>query len=157
MARPTPAPTRHQGARTILVADRDLRSRIATCAILRRLGFEIAEADSPRSALAQARSGPYSCAILDLNISESGAFEFCRRLLATPGWSWTPVIFTSSHPPEPEQRDTLQQGGFTFLLKPFRSGQLLSAVGDALAASTPLREARPDRRRALATAEAATA
>ena len=157
MPRSPLAPTRHQGARTILVADRDLRSRTATSAILRRLGFEVAEAESPRSALAQARSGPYSCAILDLNISETGAFDLCRRLLSAPGWSWTPVIFTSSRPPEPEQRDTLQQGGFTFLLKPFRSGQLLSAVGDALAATTPLRESRPDRRRALSTVEAATA
>lgn len=149
------SPVRQTGGRTILVADRDQRSRVATVAILRRLGFDVTEAESTRIALSRARAGSYSCGILDLNLSESGPFDLCRRLLATSGWTWTPVIFTSSRPPELDLRSALQDGGFAYLLKPFRSDELLAAVGDALAASVPLREARPDRRSVLAQAEAA--
>ncbi len=115
----------------------------------------MAEADSSRAALSRGRSGPYSCGILDLNLSDSGPFDLCRRLLATPGWTWTPVIFTCVRSPELDLRSALQDGGFAYLLKPFRADQLLAAVGDALAASVPLREAQPDRRLVLAQAEAA--
>lgn len=146
---------RSSGERAILVADRDHVSRTATGAILQRLGFEVVEAESSRSALAQARNGPYSCVILDFNLVEMGAFELCRRLLAKAGWDWTPVIFTSARQPSLDLKVGMQAGGFAFLGKPFRADQLLAAVGDALASGGQIQQARPNRELVLARAEAA--
>lgn len=158
MASPVAAPgTTHtvSGDRRILVADRAQLSRTATAAILQRLGFTVVDAPSARSALARASRGPYACAILDLNLSESGIFELTRRLLAEEGWRWTPVIFTSSRQPPLELRVRMQSAGFAYLPKPFRSDQLLAAVGDALASGGQLRKARPNRELALDGAELA--
>lgn len=152
----SPRSPRHSlGERAILVADRDQISRTATGAILQRLGFEVVEVESSRAALAQARGGPYSCAILDLNLVEIGAFELCRRLLAKAGWGWTPVIFTSARQPSLDLKIGMQAGGFAYLPKPFRADQLLAAVGDALASGGQIQQARPDRELVLAQAEAA--
>ncbi len=143
------------GGRSILVADRDQLARTATGAILQRLGFEVVAAESSRAALAQARGGPYSCAILDLNLVEMGAFELCRRLLAKSGWDWTPVIFTSARQPTLDVEVGMQAGGFAYLAKPFRADQLLASVGDALASGGQIQQARPNRAQVLALAEAA--
>ena len=141
--------------RAILVADRDEASRTATAAILRRLGFEVVEADSPRTALAQARLRAYSCAILDLNLAEMSAFEVCRRLLASSRWSWTPVIFTSARQPHLDLRVSMQAGGFAYLRRPFRAYHLMAAVGAALASQGPMQQIKPNRELVLARAEAA--
>jgi DNA-binding response OmpR family regulator len=141
--------------RTILVADRDELSRTATAAILKRLNFEVAEADSSRSALNQARHGPYSCVVLDLNLMEGGSFDLCRRLLDLAGWAWTPVIFTSARQPQLEVRMEMLAGGFDHLAKPFRADQLLACLGDALARAGEMESVRPDRDLALARAEKA--
>ena len=126
------------------MADRDEVSRTGTASILRRLGFEVIEADSSRSALAQARQGSYACAILD-------------RLLARTQWSWTPVIFTSSRQPRLDLRVSMQAGGFAYLPKPFRADHLMAVVGDALASQGPMRQVKPNRELVLARAEAAAA
>lgn len=126
-----------------------------TAAILRRLGFQVMEADSARAVLSRARGGAHTCAILDVNLAEQGPFELCRKLLATAGWTWTPVILTGARSLDPQLQLSLQHSGVEYLLRPFRSDQLLASVGDALASSAPLREARPDRRLALAQAEMA--
>lgn len=147
---------RQPGTRTILVGDREDQSRTVTAAILRRLGFQVAEADSSRTVLSHARGGAHTCAILDVNLSDQGPFDLCRRLLETPGWTWTPVILTGARSLDPQLRMSLQQSGVAYLSRPFRSDQLLASVGDALASSAPLRQARPDRRLALAQAESAS-
>lgn len=151
------APAQQLGERAILVADRDEVSRTATATILRRLGFEVIEADSSRCALAKARLGAYACAILDLNLVEMSAFEVCRRLLARTEWSWTPVIFTSARQPRADLQVSMQAGGFAYLPKPFRADHLMAAVGDALASQGPMRQIKPDRELVLARAEAAAA
>lgn len=146
---------RPSGERTILVADRDELARTATAAILKRLNFEVVEADSSRSALHQARNGPYSCVILDLNLMDGGSFDLCRRLLGKAGWNWTPVIFTSARQPQVDLRLELLAGGFGHLAKPFRADQLLACLGDALAMAGEMESSRPDRGLALSKAEAA--
>ncbi len=148
-------PRRPSTDRTILVADRDQLSRTTTVAILRRLSFQVVEAESSRGALNQARQGPFSCVILDLNLMETGAFELCRRLLAKSGWGWTPVIFTSGRQPPVAVRMEMLAGGFDYLAKPFRADQLLACVGDALASAGEMQNVRPNRELALSLAEAA--
>ncbi|MGH7611348.1 MAG: response regulator [Candidatus Dormibacteria bacterium] len=143
--------------RAILVADRDQGTRTATASILSRLGFEVIEADSPRTALAQARLGQFACGILDLNLAEIGTFEVCRRLLAQRHWTWTPMIITSARQPRLDLRVSMQGAGFGYLPKPFRADHLMAAVGDALATGGQIRHARPDRRVVLDRAEAAAA
>ncbi|MGB6771388.1 MAG: response regulator [Candidatus Dormiibacterota bacterium] len=157
-----PSPAASKGAsskqlseRAILVADRDEVTRTATASILSRLGFEVIEADSARSALTQARLGRYSCAILDLNLVEMSAFELCRRLLASSKWSWTPVIFTSARQARIDLRVSMQAGGFAYLPKPFRADNLMAVVGDALASQGPMLQVKPNRELVLARAEAA--
>ncbi len=156
-AAPKGAPAKQLSERAILVVDRDDVSRTATASILRRLGFEVIEADSPRAALSQARLGTYACAILDLNLADMSAFEVCRRLLARSHWSWTPVIFTSSRQPRLDLRVSMQSGGFAYLPKPFRAEHLMAAVGDALASRGSMRQVKPNREVVLARAEAAAA
>jgi CheY-like chemotaxis protein len=128
--------------RAILVADRDEVSRTTTASILRRLGFEVIEADSSRATLAQ-------------NLVEMSAFEVCRRMLAKSQWSWTPVIFTSSRQPRLDLQVSMQTGGFAYLPKPFRADHLMAVVGDALASQGPMRQMKPNRELVLARAEAA--
>ena len=151
------ATSKQLSERAILVADRDDVSRTGTASILRRLGFEVIEADSSRAALAQARRGRYACAILDLNLVEMSAFEVCRRLLARTQWSWTPVIFTSARQPRLDLRVSMQAGGFAYLPKPFRADNLMAVVGDALASQGPMRQIKPNRELVLARAEAEAA
>ena len=146
---------RQAAERTILVADRDGLSRTATAAILRRLNFAVVEAASSRSAVQQARRGPYSCVVLDLNLMDGGSFDLCRRLLGRAGWDWTPVIFTSARQPQVDVRMEMLAGGFDHLAKPFRADQLLACLGDALAMAGELEAVRPDRDLALLKAEEA--
>lgn len=73
--------------------------------------------------------GP-SCVVLDVRMPGGGGFELQHELLASG--RELPVIFITAHADIPMAVQAMKAGAFEFLAKPFRSEDLLAAIGQAL-------------------------
>src|SRR5262249_55190275 len=71
-----------RSAPVILVVDDVESGRFVKTQILRRAGFEIAEASTGLEALELARDRPIDLVVLDVNLPDISGLEVCRRLKA---------------------------------------------------------------------------
>jgi FixJ family two-component response regulator len=76
-----------------------------------------------------------TCLILDVRLPGMDGLELQRHLLVS-GWK-APIIFISAHADEQVRAQALRAGAARFFVKPFRSAELLEAIGTARAGSAP--------------------
>jgi FixJ family two-component response regulator len=76
-----------------------------------------------------------TCLILDVRMPGMDGLSLQCHLAAS-GWK-VPIIFISAHADEEVRARALRAGAVQFFVKPFRSAELLEAIGAARAAFTP--------------------
>ena len=113
----------------ILVVDdeRDIRDTIAE--LLEEEGFAVEEAGDGAEALAKARDCHPAVVLLDLMMPGMNGWEFRREQMQDQALSDIPVVLVSGA--GDVQHEARQLGARAFLVKPFRSGQLLSTLASA--------------------------
>ncbi len=115
---------------SVLLVDDDRTFRFAMGKALRRLGFEIDEADSAESALSKlARSNPPDVALLDLRMAGMGGMELLRRR----GPSRTRFVVLTGHGTVQAAVEAMQLGAFSFLEKPVDAEILAPLLSQAIA------------------------
>jgi DNA-binding NtrC family response regulator len=115
---------------SVLIIDDDRTFRFAMGKALRRLGFEIDEAESAEVALGKlARPDPPDAALLDLRMAGIGGMELLRRR----GALRTRFVVLTGHGTVQAAVEAMQLGAFSFLEKPVDAEVLAPLLSLAIA------------------------
>jgi signal transduction histidine kinase len=136
----------------ILVVDDTETSRYRTSRVLRRAGFEIAEASRGEEALRFIRDHAPRLVVLDVNIPDVDGWEVCRRIKADPTTASVLVLqLSASYVTEADTVRALDGGADGCLTEPVEPPVLVATVRALLRA----RRAEESLRAALAGEQAA--
>jgi CheY-like chemotaxis protein len=119
------------GKRILIVDDTELNRRLAA-AMLKRDGWETAEADNGETCLARLASESFDVVLLDISMPGLNGENVCRHIRNTPALAHLPVIAYTAHA-MPEEKDQILACGFdTLLIKPISAARLAAALGAVL-------------------------
>jgi FixJ family two-component response regulator len=118
-----------QTSANLALVEDDASVRKAILRLLSVAGFSAAGFGSAEAFLESGPMKQVDCVIIDINLPGLSGFELQEKLIATGSW---PVIFITAHD-EPSVRAKYQQSGaVAYLVKPFPSEELISAIRTAL-------------------------
>jgi PAS domain S-box-containing protein len=113
---------------TILVVDDNEAERYYVARVLRKAGFEIAEAGTGQEALRLAANAP-DLVTLDVRLPDLSGFEVCRRLKGDPATRDIPVLHISASYTTPDARaEGLDGGADGYLTHPVDAVELVATV-----------------------------
>ena len=126
---------------SVLIIDDDRTFRFAMGKALRRLGFEVDEAESAELAIPKlARPDSPDVALLDLRMAGMGGLELLRRR----GPSRTRFVVLTGHGTVQAAVEAMQLGAFSFLEKPVDAEVLAPLLSEAIADRKNAREGGAD-------------
>ena len=114
--------------RKILVVDDDRLNLRILSSILRRDGFQVAEADSGERALEAYAQFIPDLVLLDVVMPGIDGFETCRRMKHTYSDKCAPVIFITAKNDSDDIVEGLEAGGVDYLPKPFKDKEVLARI-----------------------------
>ncbi|MFZ4440875.1 MAG: PAS domain-containing protein, partial [Syntrophales bacterium] len=116
----------------ILAVDDAPTNRALLCALLRPLGFEVAEASNGIEALdIFAKWSPHAV-LMDMRMPVMDGYEATRRLKATEAGSKTPIIALTANAFEDSRQQVMATGVDAYVRKPFRMEEICEALGKYL-------------------------
>jgi len=122
----------------VLIVDDDAASRKLIGTLLSQEGHVVLEVADGAEGLVVARAEQPQLVISDILMARMDGFEFVRRLREDGQLAGTPVIFHTAHFLDPEAQELARTCNVVRVVaKPCESGELLSAVADALGDKTP--------------------
>jgi DNA-binding NarL/FixJ family response regulator len=125
-------------AASVLIADGDRKARASLAGLLESAGYHVLQAERGDEAVAVARQGEPSLAILEIPLEVLSGYEVCRALKADHG-SDLPVLFLSGERTESYDRVAgLLVGADDYLVKPYAPDELLVRVRGLERRSRPL-------------------
>lgn len=114
---------------TILVVDDEKQIRKLLEITLQSNGYQILEASTAQEGLTMAVNHNIDLIILDLGLPDSNGAILLKKLRE---WFVKPIIILSVQNNEEAIIDTLDYGANDYLVKPFRTGELLARIRSAL-------------------------
>jgi two-component system, sensor histidine kinase and response regulator len=114
--------------RKILVVDDDRVNVRILSAILKKEGFQVAEADSGERALEVYAQFLPDLVLLDVVLPGIDGFKTCRQLKDTYGDKCAPVIFITAKVDSDDIVEGLEAGGVDYLPKPFKDREVLARI-----------------------------
>lgn len=111
----------------MIVDDEPQIRRLLTIAL--QHDFNVEEAATAKEGLAKVASHPPELVLLDLGLPDHGGHEVLRDLRE---WYTHPVIILSVQSSEEDIVKALDNGADDYLVKPFRTGELLARIRSAL-------------------------
>lgn len=117
----------------ILIIDDEAAIRRLLQITLQSNGFAVKEATTSKEGLILAASHPPDLILLDLGLPDEDGQATLKKLRS---WFTKPVIILSVQSSEQDIINALDNGANDYLLKPFRTGELLARIRSALRGST---------------------
>lgn len=120
----------HQLSPILLVEDNE-DNRLLVRAYLKRVPYEIDEAENGEIAVAKFKERRYSLVLMDVQMpimDGHAATRAIRRWEAEEGWSATPIIALTAHAIKEEMDKSKAAGCTTHLTKPIQKDTLLQAL-----------------------------
>jgi two-component system, OmpR family, KDP operon response regulator KdpE len=117
----------------ILIIDDEVQIRRLLEITLESNQFTVASTDSAREGLRIAASHPPDLIILDLGLPDENGHIVLQKLRE---WYTKPVIILSVQSSEEDIVRALDNGANDYLVKPFRTGELLARIRSALRSNT---------------------
>ena len=124
----------------VFIVDDDASVRLSIQDLLSSIGLRSQSFATPQEFLDSTRADCPSCLVLDVRLPGISGLDF-QRELAEAGVS-LPIIFITGHGDVPMSVQAMKSGAIEFLLKPFRTQELLDAIQQALGRDRELREGR---------------
>jgi len=124
----------------VFIVDDDASVRLSIQDLLSSVGLRSQSFATPQEFLDSTRADCPSCLVLDVRLPGISGLDF-QRELADAGVS-LPIIFITGHGDVPMSVQAMKSGAIEFLLKPFRTQELLDAIQQALGRDRELREGR---------------
>lgn len=113
----------------ILVIDDEVQIRRLLEITLESNNFNVESADSAKEGLRIAASHPPDLIILDLGLPDESGHSVLKKLRE---WYTKPVLILSAQTSEEDIVSALDSGANDYLVKPFRTGELLARIRSAL-------------------------
>jgi two-component system KDP operon response regulator KdpE len=113
----------------ILVIDDEVQIRRLLEITLESNHFNVESADSAKEGLRIAASHPPDLIILDLGLPDENGHSVLKKLRE---WYTKPVLILSAQSSEEDIVSALDNGANDYLVKPFRTGELLARIRSAL-------------------------
>jgi DNA-binding response OmpR family regulator len=114
--------------RTILVVDDDTVVLRVLERDLVQVGFTVLTAVNGREALDIVVREPVDIIVSDISLPEMDGLEFCQRIRRSPEHAHIPFIFLTIHGGEDKRTRGLRSGADDYLVKPFKSVDLIDRV-----------------------------
>ena len=114
---------------TILVIDDEVQIRLLLEITLESNHFNVESADSAKEGLRIAASHPPDLIVLDLGLPDESGHSVLKKLRE---WYTKPVLILSAQTSEEDIVSALDNGANDYLVKPFRTGELLARIRSAL-------------------------
>ena len=127
-------------APVVFIVDDDASVRRSIQDLLSSVALRSEAFATPQEFLASKRADCPGCLVLDVRLPGMSGLDF-QRALAEAGVS-LPVIFITGHGDVPMSVQAMKSGAVEFLMKPFRTQDLLYAIQQALDRDRKLREGR---------------
>jgi two-component system KDP operon response regulator KdpE len=113
----------------ILIIDDEAQIRKILTITLQSNGFNVSEAITGKEGLKLVASHPPDLVLLDLGLPDENGHEILKRLRE---WYTNPIIIVSVQNNEEDIIKALDNGANDYLVKPFRTGELLARIRSAL-------------------------
>jgi len=129
-----------EDAPVVFIVDDDASVRRSIEDLLSSVALRCESFATPQEFLDSKRADCAGCLVLDVRLPGMSGLDF-QRALAEAGVS-LPVIFITGHGDVPMSVQAMKSGAVEFLMKPFRTQELLDAIQQALDRDRKLREGR---------------
>jgi CheY-like chemotaxis protein len=103
--------------------------------LLKHAGYDVATADSARSALQLARNNHYDLIISDIGMPEMNGYELATALRSLSDYNRTPMIAVTGYSEYDDRGRAVQAGFNVHLTKPIEPAQLLTLMSQLLSQS----------------------
>src|SRR6185369_15341596 len=124
----------------VFIVDDDANVRRSIQDLLSSVALRSEAFATPQEFLDSERAGCPGCLVLDVRFPGMSGLDF-QRALVEAGVS-LPIIFITGHGDVPMSVQAMKSGAVEFLMKPFRTQELLDAIQQALDRDRKLREGR---------------
>jgi len=115
-------------SKTILTADDSPSMRGMITFTLKNAGYTILEAVDGKDALAKLSTAQPQMVITDLNMPNMDGMELIRKIRAIPQYRYIPIVLLTTESDETKKQVGRAAGASGWIVKPFRSDQLLAVV-----------------------------
>ena len=129
-----------EDAAVVFIVDDDVSVRRSVQDLLSSVALRSEAFATPQEFLDTKRADCPSCLVLDVRLPGMSGLDF-QRALAEAGVS-LPIIFITGHGDVPMSVQAMKSGAVEFLIKPFRTQELLDAIQQALDRDRKMREKR---------------
>jgi Response regulators consisting of a CheY-like receiver domain and a winged-helix DNA-binding domain len=114
---------------TVLIIDDEAQIRKLLTITLQTNDFKVVEAETAKEGLTMVASHPPDLVLLDIGLPDQNGHEVLRHLRE---WFTNPIIILSVQSDEEDIVKTLDHGANDYLVKPFRTGELMARIRSAL-------------------------
>jgi two-component system, chemotaxis family, chemotaxis protein CheY len=115
-------------SKVALVVDDSMTIRRLVGMTLKKIGYEVVEAENGRDGLTKAKATAFSLIITDLNMPIMDGLELIRALRSEPQHKFTPVVFLTTEIEESKREDARAAGATAWIQKPFHAEKVLAVV-----------------------------
>jgi two-component system KDP operon response regulator KdpE len=117
----------------ILIIDDESQIRKLLTITLESNGYHVLESENAKEGMTAAASRPPDLILLDLGLPDESGHEVLKRLRE---WYSNPIIILSVQDSEDDIVMALDHGANDYLVKPFRTGELLARIRSAIRKSS---------------------
>ena len=126
----------------VFIVDDDASVRRSIQDLLSSVALRSEAFATPQEFLDSKRTDCHGCLVLDVRLPGMSGLDF-QRELAEAGIN-LPIIFITGHGDVPMSVQAMKSGAIEFLMKPFRTQELLDAIQQALGRDRELRAGRQE-------------
>jgi DNA-binding response OmpR family regulator len=112
----------------VLIADDDAVTRLLLSSTLRKLGYDVGEAENGRDALTLWEEKHQPLIISDWMMPDVDGLEFCRRVRAAQRPEYTHIIMLTAHSSKANYLEAMDAGVDDFMAKPFEKDQIIARI-----------------------------
>jgi len=131
-----------EDAPVVFIVDDDASVRRSVEDLLSSVALRCESFATPQEFLDSKRADCAGCLVLDVRLPGMSGLDF-QRALGEAGVS-LPIVFITGHGDIPMSVKAIKSGAVEFLIKPFRSQELLDAIQQALDRDRELRKGRKE-------------
>ncbi|MFQ5455660.1 MAG: response regulator [Nitrospirota bacterium] len=99
---------------------------------LKQAGYDVVEAVDGTDALSKLNGSPVNMVITDMNMPNMNGIELIKSLRANPAYKFIPIIMLTTEFTDSKKDEGKKAGATGWIIKPFKSEQLLAVVKKVL-------------------------
>ncbi|HZW14428.1 MAG TPA: response regulator [Noviherbaspirillum sp.] len=115
-------------SKTIMVVDDSASMRQVVGIALKGAGYSVIEARDGTDALFKLNGQKVHLIISDVNMPVMDGISFVKKVKQLPNYRFTPILMLTTESEEQKKREGHAAGARAWMVKPFKSEQLLNAV-----------------------------